>query len=401
MTIDAPPVLEIRGVTKTFPGVIANEDISFTLGQGEIHCLLGENGAGKTTLMKIVFGLYQPDAGEVLVRGEPVRFTSSADAIAKGIGMVHQHFQLIPVFTVAENVVLGNEIARRGMLDMDEARRRIRDLEKRYGLSVDPDAYVSDLSIGEQQRVELIKALYREADILILDEPTAVLTPAGDQGVLRGGSCGTSPRRATSVIFITHKLQRGALEIADRVTVLRRRTSTSPVPDHRGRRPTQSLANASWSGRDVVLDRRQGTSRARRAEVLASITDLRRPPTSASVVRRSDGLVARPCGPGRSWVSPGLTATARRELIDAITGLRHQGVGAASASTAGRSHGASPHDAAGGHRAGASATSPTDRHQHGAWSARLLARREHRADPRLRQGTVLQVRGALFREAPG
>ena len=171
------PILEVRGVTKTFPGVIANEDVSLTLQQGEVHCLLGENGAGKSTLMNTVFGLYQPDAGQILLRGEPVRFRSSRDAIAHGIGMVHQHFQLIPVFTVAENVILGNELRKGPLLDLATARDRIRELGDRYGLQVDPDALVGDLSVGEQQRVELVKALFRDADILILDEPTAVLTP--------------------------------------------------------------------------------------------------------------------------------------------------------------------------------------------------------------------------------
>ena len=171
------PVLEVRDVTKTFPGVIANENVSLTLNQGEIHCLLGENGAGKSTLMNVVFGLYQPDSGSIRVRGEEMRFTGVNDAIAQRIGMVHQHFQLIPVFTVVENIILGDELSRRGLIDIKEARRRIRDLEQQYGLSVDPDAKVGDLSVGEQQRVELIKALFREADILILDEPTAVLTP--------------------------------------------------------------------------------------------------------------------------------------------------------------------------------------------------------------------------------
>ncbi|MEO2104360.1 MAG: ATP-binding cassette domain-containing protein, partial [Actinomycetota bacterium] len=171
------PVLEVEGVTKRFPGVVANADVNFALHRGEIHCLLGENGAGKSTLMNVVFGLYQPSEGRILVNGEPQRFTSSRDAIAAGIGMVHQHFQLIPVLTVAENVILGVETTRRGQLDLDTARERIAELSQAYGLGVDPDALVGSLSVGAQQRVELIKALYRDAAILILDEPTAVLTP--------------------------------------------------------------------------------------------------------------------------------------------------------------------------------------------------------------------------------
>src|ERR687898_760444 len=175
----APPevVLEARGITKRFPGVLANDQVDFELRRGEVHCVLGENGAGKTTLMNVIFGLYQPDAGELRVDGERVEFHSSADAIARGIGMVHQHFQLVHVFTVAENVILGEEIRKGAVLDLDEARRRIAELASRYRLNVDPNAKIEDLSVGQQQRVELLKALYRNADIHILDEPTAVLTP--------------------------------------------------------------------------------------------------------------------------------------------------------------------------------------------------------------------------------
>ncbi|MGH9086314.1 MAG: ATP-binding cassette domain-containing protein, partial [Acidimicrobiales bacterium] len=205
MTEDAPPpILEVRGVTKTFPGgVIANQDVSFSLRRGEVLCLLGENGAGKSTIVNVVFGLYQPDVGEVWLQGEHIDFKSSRDAIAAGIGMVHQHFQLIPVFTVVENVVLGDEPTKGPLLDLDRARTRIRQLGEQYGLVIDPDAVVGELSVGEQQRVELIKALYRDADILILDEPTAVLTPGEvDQffEVVR-----SLVDQGKSIIFITHK----------------------------------------------------------------------------------------------------------------------------------------------------------------------------------------------------
>jgi simple sugar transport system ATP-binding protein len=211
-------VLEVRGVTKTFPGVIANEDVNLTLHRGEVLCLLGENGAGKSTIVNTVFGLYQPDAGEILLHGEPVRFSSSADAIAKGIGMVHQHFQLIPVFTVTENVVLGNEPRRGPLLDLDRARDKIVELAERYHLDIDPDALVGDLSVGEQQRVELIKALYRDAEILILDEPTAVLTPGEVDELFE--VVRSLVAQGKSLIFITHKL-REVLAVADRITVLR------------------------------------------------------------------------------------------------------------------------------------------------------------------------------------
>src|SRR5262245_8336754 len=205
-------VLEARGITKTFPGVVANRDVDFDLLEGEVHCLLGENGAGKSTLVNVIFGLYQPDSGELRVRGEAVRFTSSSDAIARGIGMVHQHFQLIPVFTVAENVVLGNELRRGAVLDLDAARRRIAELGERYRLRVDPDARVEDLSVGEQQRVELLKALYRDVDVLILDEPTAVLTPGEVDEffeVIRGLT-----EQGKSIVFITHKLREVLADVA-------------------------------------------------------------------------------------------------------------------------------------------------------------------------------------------
>src|SRR5665811_2337259 len=172
------PLLELRGITKRFPGVLANDHINLTLNSGEIHALLGENGAGKTTLMNILYGLYQPDEGEIIVRNEKLKIQSPIDAIKAGIGMVHQHFMLIPVFTVAENVMLGEEPLRPGgILDRASVIKAIRDISAQYSLEVEPTAKVRDLPVGVQQRVEIIKLLYRKADILIFDEPTAVLTP--------------------------------------------------------------------------------------------------------------------------------------------------------------------------------------------------------------------------------
>src|SRR5512141_784656 len=178
-----PTVLELRNITKSFPGVLANDHISFTLEQGEIHALLGENGAGKTTLMNILYGLYHPDEGEILLDDQPVAFHDPGDAIASGIGMVHQHFMLVPVFTVTENVMLGVESTRGplGQLDRGAARRRVAEISERHNLHVDPDAMVEDLPVGVRQRVEIIKTLYREAKLLLLDEPTAVLTPQEDE----------------------------------------------------------------------------------------------------------------------------------------------------------------------------------------------------------------------------
>lgn len=214
------PVLELRSITKKFPGVLANDNINLILNEGEIHALLGENGAGKTTLMNILYGLYQPDAGEVIVRGEKVSIHDPGDAIAQGIGMVHQHFMLIPVFTVTENVMLGDESLRYGdFLDRPSAAKRIREISEQYHLEVDPDVHVQDIAVGVQQRVEIIKLLYRNADILIFDEPTAVLTPQEADELFKIMRSLTD--QGKSIIFITHKL-REVIEVADRISVLRR-----------------------------------------------------------------------------------------------------------------------------------------------------------------------------------
>jgi general nucleoside transport system ATP-binding protein len=212
-------VLELRDITKSFPGVLANDHINLTLEQGEIHALLGENGAGKTTLMNILYGLYQPDEGEILVRGEKADIHTPNDAIARGIGMVHQHFMLVPVMTVTENVMLGVEPTRNGIfLDKAKVAKRIREISEQYGLEVDPDSVIKDIPVGIQQRVEIIKVLYREADILILDEPTAVLTPQEVDGLFK--ILNTLIEKGKSIIFITHKLKE-VMAVADRITVLR------------------------------------------------------------------------------------------------------------------------------------------------------------------------------------
>ena len=214
-----PTVLELQGITKAFPGVLANDHINLTLEEGEIHALLGENGAGKTTLMNILYGLYAPDEGTIEVRGEKVNVESPNDAIARGIGMVHQHFMLVPVMTVTENVMLGNESVKNGIfLDKNAVAKRIREISDQYGLEVDPDAYIKDLPVGTQQRVEIIKVLYREADILILDEPTAVLTPQEVESLFK--ILQTLVDKGKSIIFITHKLKE-VMNVANRITVLR------------------------------------------------------------------------------------------------------------------------------------------------------------------------------------
>jgi simple sugar transport system ATP-binding protein len=211
---------ELRGITKRFPGVVANDGVNLSISTGEVLALIGENGAGKSTLMNVLYGIYRADAGELLIDGSPVRFTSPADAIAAGIGMVHQHFMLVPVMTVAENVVLGVEPTRRlGMLDIAEARRKVREVSDKYKLELDPDAVIEDLPVGVRQRVEIVKVLMRDAKIVVFDEPTAVLTPSEIleffeivRALVAAGK---------GVIFITHKLKE-ALTIADRINVLRR-----------------------------------------------------------------------------------------------------------------------------------------------------------------------------------
>lgn len=225
-----PTVLELRGITKAFPGVLANDHIDLTLEKGEIHALLGENGAGKTTLVNVLYGLYTPDEGQIMLNGREAQIQSPSDAIAQGIGMVHQHFMLVPVMTVTENVMLGVESTRNGLfLDQAQVARHIQEISQQHGLEVDPEAYIKDIPVGVQQRVEIIKVLYREADILILDEPTAVLTPQEVEDlfkVLRSLSS-----QGKSIIFITHKLKE-VMALADRITVLRNgRVVGTTTPD--------------------------------------------------------------------------------------------------------------------------------------------------------------------------
>ena len=212
-------VIEMLHITKVFPGIIANDDITLQLKKGEIHALLGENGAGKSTLMSVLFGLYQPEKGEIRKNGVPVRINDPNDATALGIGMVHQHFKLIDVFTVLDNIILGAETVRMGFLQKKEARRRVQELSDRYGLKVDLDAKIEDITVGMQQRVEILKMLYRNNEILIFDEPTAVLTPQEIEElmqIMRG-----LVKEGKSILFISHKLNE-ILEVSDRCTVLRK-----------------------------------------------------------------------------------------------------------------------------------------------------------------------------------
>ena len=306
------PLLELKGITKVFPGVVANDSVDFELRTGEVHALLGENGAGKSTLMNILYGLYHPDEGEIRLRGEPVRIHSPREAIDLGIGMVHQHFMLIPVMTVAENIVLGVEPHRAGVvLDLDEARERVRDISKRFGLAVQPDARIQSISVGQQQRVEILKALYRGAEILILDEPTAVLTPQeADElfAILR-----SLQAEGKSIIFISHKLHE-VLDIADRITVLRRGKTIETVPSAGA--TEESLAKL-MVGREVLL--RVEKPPAQSGEPILRVEDLH--------VLDDRGLeavkgVSFEVRAGEIVGVAGVDGNGQSELIDAIMGLR-------------------------------------------------------------------------------
>jgi ABC-type uncharacterized transport system ATPase subunit len=247
--------LQASGITKRFPGVLANDHVNFELEKGEIHALLGENGAGKSTLMNILYGLYQPDEGEIRINGQLTRITSPHDAIAQGIGMVHQHFMLVPPLTVTENIMLGQEsvtnatefLGRLSVLDRRRVAARVRELSQQYGLEVDPDACVRDLTVGAQQRVEIVKALYRSADILILDEPTAVLTPqeADELFVIMRGLV----KQGKSIVFITHKL-REVFAVADRISVMRAGQMVGTVKPAEA---TSELLAEMMVGRTVIL----------------------------------------------------------------------------------------------------------------------------------------------------
>src|SRR5881227_3089490 len=244
----------MRGITKRFPAVVANDRVDFEAAKGEVHALLGENGAGKTTLSNILTGLYRPDEGEILLSGRPVEFHSPRDAIAAGIAMVHQHFRLVAPFTVAENVVLGDhrDIGRRFLLRPRAIERRVAELSKRFGLALDPRARIWQLSLGEQQRVEIVKALYRDARILILDEPTAVLTPQEADALFETVRAMADDGR--TVIFISHKLHE-VKAVSDRVTVLRRGRSLATVPTADA--TPRSLAGL-MVGREIELGRQDG-----------------------------------------------------------------------------------------------------------------------------------------------
>jgi general nucleoside transport system ATP-binding protein len=310
--VEASTVLEMQGITKRFPGVVANDGVDFDLRKGEVHALLGENGAGKSTLMNILYGLYRPDEGEIHLRGKKVSFSSAKDAIDSGIGMVHQHFMLIPVMTVAENIVLEVEPTKAGvLLDYDTAVERVRDISTRFGLAVNPEAKIENISVGQQQRVEILKALYRGAETLVLDEPTAVLTPqeAGELfGIIK-----SLQAEGTSIIFISHKLNE-VLEIADRITVLRRGKRIDSVP--RAGATEEGLAKM-MVGREVLL--RVDKTPAQPGEALLEVRDLHVNDDRGLPAVRDVSLIVRA---GEIVGLAGVEGNGQSELIEAITGLR-------------------------------------------------------------------------------
>jgi len=307
-----PPLLELRGITKRFPGVLANDHIDLTLNKGEILALLGENGAGKTTLMNILYGLYAPDEGEILVRGKQVEINDPRDAIDLGIGMVHQHFMLVPVFTVTENVMLGVESLKAGfILDRDVAASRIRQISEQFGLRVDPDDMVENLSVGLQQRVEIIKVLYRQADILIFDEPTAVLTPQEVDELFK--VIESLIAEGKSLIFISHKLNE-VLSIADQIMVLRNgRVVGTTTPQE----ATEHSLASMMVGREVILDIEKPPVEP--GEVVLQVDDLQ--VLDDRHLTAVDG-VSFQIRAGEVLGIAGVQGNGQTELVEAITGLR-------------------------------------------------------------------------------
>jgi simple sugar transport system ATP-binding protein len=304
-------MLQMRGIRKRFPGVVANDGIDFDVRAGEVHSLLGENGAGKSTLMRVLYGLYRADEGEILLNGEPVHISSPADAIANGIGMIHQHFMLVPTLTVAENVALGLPSSRRPLADPDGVAERIRRLSSDHGLKVDPTAYIWQLSVGERQRVEIIKALYRNASLLVLDEPTAVLTPnevddffAILREMVQGGR---------ALVFISHKI-REVLALSDRITVLRDgRVAGTVLPADVSRRDLAHL----MVGRDVAPTQLPDERSVGPARLVVS--DLTVPGDRGTDAVSSVGFEVRS---GEIVGIAGVSGNGQRELAEAIAGLR-------------------------------------------------------------------------------
>ena len=304
-------IIEMLHITKEFPGIIANDDITLQLRKGEIHALLGENGAGKSTLMSVLFGLYQPEAGEIRKNGQVVRINDPNDATALGIGMVHQHFQLIDVFTVLDNIILGAETTKLGFLQKKEARKKVEALSKKYGLEVDLDAKVEDITVGMQQRVEILKMLYRDNEILIFDEPTAVLTPQEIEELM--ATMKEFAREGKSILFISHKLNE-IMEVADRVTVLRKGKYVGTVNTKDTNK--QALSNM-MVGRPVQLE--VVKDEAHPGETVLKVEHLSVP--SHSHKRDAVRDVSFEARAGEILCIAGIDGNGQTELIYGLTGL--------------------------------------------------------------------------------
>lgn len=315
----AEPMLKMTGITKRFPGVLANDRVDFSVQAGEVHTLLGENGAGKSTLMKILYGLYQPDDGTIELEGRPVKLASPANAIEEGIGMIHQHFMLVPTLTVSENVALGLKSSRGILTDLKKVSARISELSETFGLQVQPNEYIWQLSVGERQRVEIIKALYRDASILVLDEPTAVLTPREVNDIF------TIFRRLAKdgrgLIFISHKLQE-VLDLSDRITVMRNgRVTGETTPDSATR---QKLAEM-MVGRDVKLA--PAAVSVETGNPLLVIRDLYVPGDRGKDAVQGINLEIKS---GEVLGIAGISGNGQRELAESIAGLRKPSSGSIS-----------------------------------------------------------------------
>ena len=304
-------VVEMLNIRKEFPGIVANDNISLSLEKGEIHALLGENGAGKSTLMGVLFGMYQPEKGVIKVRGEEVRITNPNVATRLGIGMVHQHFKLVENFTVTENIILGSEPLKGVVLDVDGAAKRIKELSQSYGLNVDPHAKIEDISVGMQQRVEILKMLYREAEVLIFDEPTAVLTPNEIDELMK--IMRNLINEGKSIIIITHKLKE-IKAVADRCTVIRRGKSIGTV--NVAETSTEKLAEM-MVGRHVSfkVDKKESTP----GEVVLKIDNLSVNNNRKVLAVKNFSLEVRA---GEIVGIAGVDGNGQTELVEAITGLR-------------------------------------------------------------------------------
>ena len=312
--------LDLRGITKRFPGVVANDSVNLTIETGEVLALVGENGAGKSTLMNVLYGLYKADDGEILVDGKSVRFDSPADAIKAGIGMVHQHFMLVPVFSVAENIVLGSEPTKRfGVLDLERARKQVREVSDRYNLDLDPDSIVEDLPVGVRQRVEIIKVLMRDAKIVVFDEPTAVLTPS--EIIEFFSIVRTLTDAGKGVVFITHKLKE-ALSVANRINVLRR---GKVVGDADPKTASEAHIAEMMVGRPVQLTVNKAISSPQR--VVLDVNGLNIIDPDGRMVVEDISFNVRA---GEIVGIAGVQGNGQTELVEALSGLRQSSQGSIS-----------------------------------------------------------------------